>query len=204
MELPQNAAPGCHLRGITALAMRRKGKYVKRGASFLVLTWIVFSGLPVRAAEPQAADAMDKAAALKSATAWLTLLDKPDYVAAGAGVSEESLATINYPSADEKAHTMGAILASIGPTSRMGGQHEMTRKLERDNIKHETSCGGCGIRDGEYFVFTYDLTNKWTNHHMFQATAGTQVLYMLKEKDGSWKAARIYYNQSGEKHGPAK
>jgi hypothetical protein len=97
-------------------------------------------------------------------------------------VSEESLAGIPNQTPDEKAHTMGALLASTGPTSRMGGQHEMTRKLEPDSIKYVTSCGDCGIRNAEYFVFTYDLTNKFTNRHMFQSTQGTQVLYMLKEK----------------------
>jgi hypothetical protein len=173
---------------------------VKQLASLLVLAFFIVDGLPVHADEATTG----KAAALKSATAWLTLLDKPDFVAAGAGVSEESLASINYRTPEQKAATMGAVLASIGPTSRMGGQHEMTRKLEPDTIRQETSCGGCGIRDGEYFVFTYDLTNRWTNHHMFQATAGTQVLYMLKEKDGSWKVAKINYNQTSEKHGPAK
>jgi hypothetical protein len=147
---------------------------------------------------------MGKAAALKSATEWLKLLDKPDYVAAGGAVSEESLATINYPTREEKAATMGALLASTGPASRMGGQHEMTRKLELETIKQETSCGVCAVHDGEYFVFTYDLTNRWTNHHIFQEAEGKQVLYMLKEKDGSWKVAGIYYNQTSEKHGPAK
>ena len=99
---------------------------------------------------------------------------------------------------------MGALLASTGPTSRMGGQHEMTRKLELETIKHETSCGVCAIHDGEYFVFTYDLKNRWTNRHIFQETEGKQVLYMLKEKDGSWKVAGIHYDQTSEKHGPAK
>jgi hypothetical protein len=192
------------MRRAISVRLHHKGKYVKRLALLFMLALFFFAGLPVRAADPKTGDAVDKAAALRSATAWLALLDRPDYVAAGAGVSEESLATINYPTPEEKAHTMGAVLASIGPTSRMGGQHEITRKLELDTIKQETSCGGCGIRDGEYFVFTYDLTNRWTNHHMFQSTAGKQVLYMLKEKDGSWKVARIYYNQTSEKHGPAK
>ena len=177
---------------------------MKLPTALLLLPLLIFAAVAVRAAEPKTENAVDKAAALKAATAWLVLLDKPDFVAAGAGVSEESLATIPNSTPDEKAHTMGAVLSSIGPTSRMGGQHEMTRKLVPDSIKQATSCGGCGIRDGKYFVFAYDLTNKWTNHHMFQSTQGTQVLYMLKERDGSWKPAKIAYNQTSEKHGPAK
>ena len=177
---------------------------MKRPAALFLPALFMVAALAVRANEPQTNDAVDKAAALKAATAWLALLDKSDFVAAGAGVSEESLAGIPNQTPDEKAHTMGAVLASTGPTSRMGGQHEMTRKLEPDSIKLVTSCGDCGIRNAEYFVFTYDLTNKWTHHHMFQSTQGTQVLYMLKEKDGSWKAWKISYNQTGEKHGGAK
>lgn len=39
---------------------------------------------------------------------------------------------------------------------------------------------------------------------MFQTTSGTQVIYMLKENDGSRKLAKIAYNQTSEKHGGAK
>jgi hypothetical protein len=177
---------------------------VKRLAAFSLLALLLFAAVDVHAAQPDTDDAGPEAAAQKAATAWLELLDKSDFVAAGAGVSEESLATIQNGTPEEKARTMGFVLASIGPTSRMGGQHEMTRRLEADGIRRATSCGGCGIRDGEYFVFTYDLTNKWTHNHMFQATAGTQVLYMLKENDGSWRPAKIAYSQTSEKHGPAK
>jgi hypothetical protein len=175
---------------------------MKRLAAFSFLVFF-FTAAAVRV-DSKTEDAVDEAAALKAATTWLALLDKADFAAAGAGVSEESLATIPHGTPDEKARTMGFVLASIGPTSRMGGQHEMTRKLEPNSIKHVTSCGGCGIRDGEYFIFTYDLTNTWTKNHMFQTTAGTQVIYMLKEHDGSWKLAKIAYNQTNEKHGPAK
>jgi hypothetical protein len=177
---------------------------VIRLTSFSILAFFIFAASSVRAVEPKTGDAVGKVAALKSATEWLKLLDKSDYVAAGGAVSEESLATINYPTREEKAATMGALLASTGPTSRMGGQHEMTRRLELETIKQEASCSVCAIHDGEYFVFTYDLTNRWTNHHIFQETEGKQVLYMLKEKDGSWKVAGILYNQTSEKHGPAK
>ena len=99
---------------------------------------------------------------------------------------------------------MGFLLASIGPTSRMGGQHDMTRALQAGSIQHLTSCDGCGLHDRDLFLFTYDLTNTWTHNHMYQTTAGTQDLYMLKEADGSWKPVKIVYHQTSEKHGGAK
>lgn len=169
-----------------------------------VMTLCALNAAGVCAADPIINSASDKDAALKAANAWVALLDKSDFIAAGAGVSEESLAGVPNATLDQKTHTMGAVLASIGPNSRMGGQQKVTRKLEADKVEQVTSCGGCGIRDGEYFVFTYDLTNTWTNHHMFQSLQGTQVLYMLKEQDGTWKPAKIAYNQTSEKHGGAK
>jgi hypothetical protein len=56
-----------------------QAKYMKPAALF------IFAAMAVRAADPKTEDAVDKAAALKAATAWLGLLDKPDFVAAGAG-----------------------------------------------------------------------------------------------------------------------
>lgn len=60
---------------------------MKRLGIFFVLALSIL----VRTDLCRADTAEDRVAALKAATSWLALLDKPDFVAAGAGVSEESL-----------------------------------------------------------------------------------------------------------------
>jgi hypothetical protein len=101
-------------RWATSHPITSQGQYKKRPVALFLLAFFLVVALAVRANGPKTNDAVDKAAALKAETAWLALLDKPDFVAAGAGVSEESLAGIPNQTPDEKAHTMGALLASIG------------------------------------------------------------------------------------------
>lgn len=140
-----------------------------------------------KATSPQSSD---KAAALKAATEWLVHLDAGDNIAAAEGYAEEVIALMNWPKHEEKVAAVGAALN--GPRSDMGVR-QVARTLRPDATKKATTCA-CNIRDGQFYVFTYDVKYSWDFHHIPHYKAGTEVLYMLLEKDGSWKPARIDLN----------
>jgi hypothetical protein len=157
---------------------------MKRFTAVLLLGAVLFAAITSHAAP--AADA-DEQAALEAATAWLAILDAGNFNAAGAGVAKESLANIHWPTPEENAAAMGNLLA-LQRTS--GGTRKVARQLQPDATKRVTSCN-CGIRDGDFYVFTYSVKYSWLDHHVGFVKEGTEVLYMLRESDGSWKPAFI-------------
>jgi hypothetical protein len=130
----------------------------------------------VRAAQPTGAE---KERALNAATGWVAILDSRNFTAAaGAGFAEEWFARMNFPKQEDKVASIAAILAQ--PRTANG-------------------CN-CGIRDGDFFAFTYDMKYTWTSHGLRGIKywkQGTEVLYMLLEKDGTWKPAAMSMQLSG-------
>jgi hypothetical protein len=138
--------------------------------------------------------AATKDAALAAATSWLAILDTTDYTKASSGLADEVQARFNLPSKDEDLHSMNiAVLNSDKRYPVFGhGNTAVTRTLQPDGVKQVTSCN-CGIRDGVFFTFTYDVKYNIKNPamHMSYSKAGTDVVFMLLEPDGSWKPAAI-------------
>ena len=133
-----------------------------------------------------------KAAAQAAATSWLAILDTGDYGKAASGLADEVLATIKWQTKEERA---AAAVMFLDPNKRKGDFNTIpavTRKLQPGSVKQVTTCK-CGIRDGVFFTFTYDVKYKWDDRrfHVQRFRDGTDVVFMLLEPDGSWKPAAI-------------
>jgi hypothetical protein len=157
-------------------------------AQFLTVATCCFS-IVLHAATPNSAE---KAAGQAAATSWLAILDTGDYGKAASGLADETLATIKWPTKEERA---AAAVMFLDPNKRRGDfstKPAVTRKLQPDGVKQVTTCN-CGIRDGVFFTFTYDVNYKWDDRrfHVQRFRNGTDVVFMLLEPDGSWRPAAI-------------
>jgi len=149
------------------------------------------------AAAPAAAE---QDAALKAATAWLAILDTGDYGRAASGFAEEWYATlVNLPTQAQKVQSTTAILFQSRYSLGINSPYTVVRKLQPDGVKYLRSCQ-CGIRDGEFFTFAYELKFAWTERVLrgirFTRQAH-EVLYMLQEKDGTWKPVALFTKAIG-------
>ncbi len=161
---------------------------MQRISRLLILMTAFLVTVGVHASQPKA---VGNGAALGAATAWVAVLDSRNFVGAAAGFAEESLALVNFPTREERVQAMAAILAL--PRTANNFNYVVTRILQPGGIKQVTSCN-CGIRDGDYVALTYNVKYTWTDRGlrgMKYYKRGTEVLYMLLEKDGTWKPAAI-------------
>ncbi len=142
---------------------------------------------------------VQKGAALAAATSWLAILDSGDYLKAASGLADEVLAEFKWPKKEDN------LMAAAGTLSdkrrgEFGVNPVVTRKLQPVGVKQVTSCK-CGIRDGIFYTFAYDVKYKWDDrrYHVQRYRDGTDVLYMLIEPDGAWKPVAIasQYGQYG-------
>jgi len=147
-----------------------------------------------------AEDEAGKQEALKAANAWVAQLDRPDTDGAAEGMAEETIAIFHWPT---RAANLAVMSGLLNAPPRGGiGTRKMSRTFRPEDTKQMSSCS-CGIRDGEFFVFVYDVTYTWTQHQIYQTKKGSDVLWMLLEKDGTWKPVKIEFFQVSEQHGPA-
>jgi hypothetical protein len=132
-------------------------------------------------------------AAQAAVTAWLAILDTGDYREAASGFADEVLAAFNFPTKEEK--VASANLALLDPITRRGQfgvNPAVKRTLKPEGVKTVTSCP-CGIRDRVFYTFAYDVEYTWEDHrfHVQRFRSGTDIVYMLREPDGTWKPAAI-------------
>ena len=135
----------------------------------------------------------DREAALSAANAWLKILDTNDVRAAARGWAEERIdmpALSRYPDREAKIQILASILSQQRP---FDNKLEFTWTLQPGSVKHVSTCS-CGLRDGNYYVMTYDYTSTYIQDprsHSVGSRRGTDVLYMLQEQDGTWKPAAL-------------
>jgi hypothetical protein len=179
----------------------KEGGMKRVAVSLLFMFILLVRSAPSQPALHAVQDEAGKAAALKVATAWLVLLDKQDTEAAAGAMAPETIALFHWPTKQEN---MAMIAGGLNQPPRGGlGAREMSRTFKPEATKQATSCG-CGVRDGEFMVFFYDVKYTWTQNHIYQTKEGIDVLWMLLENDGTWKPVGIFFSQTSEHHGPAK
>ena len=134
----------------------------------------------------------DKEAALSAATAWLKILDTGDFKAAARGWADERIdmpALHNYPSREERIQVLAILLAQQRGQDGTW-ERKFTRTLQPDSVKQVFTCN-CGLRDGNFYVMSYDYSSSFLVNHNPNYRNGVDVLYMMQEQDGTWKPAAI-------------
>jgi hypothetical protein len=161
---------------------------MKRKDNVLLLAAVLCISIGLHAATPNDAR---KDAALAAATAWLAILDSSDYLKAASGLADEVLAEFKWPKKEDNLMAAAGILADKRK-GEFGVNPLVTRRLQPDGVKLETSCK-CGIRDGVFYTFAYDVKYTWDDRrfHVQRFRDGSDVVYMLLEPDGVWKPAGI-------------
>lgn len=163
---------------------------MKQIASGLLLLTVFSMPIALRAAAPRDAD---EGKALAAATSFLALADAHDCNKAAENAADEQFARVHWPSRAENVTAVAALIFDLPNRWRnYSPSADVTRTLRPNRAKRVTSCQ-CGIRDGVFYAFTYDVKyvsyDRVLRSHITRP--GTDVVYVLQEPDGSWKPAGL-------------